>query len=157
VKVQVNGKGFTGGVGVTDKSGCVAFEVAPPGGGGDYTVKLLGAGSVTYVDPVGQTQVEKTQTGVKPGNRVLVPFADYDQAARLTVRVANLDSSVRHVFLEPMFAGGGNTLQEPIRDGLSATFRDLYPGSYLARAGSSEAVAVTLAPGDDSVVDLVIP
>jgi hypothetical protein len=157
VKVRISGLGAPGTTQITDPRGCVAFEVTPPAGGGDYDVQLLGADSATYVDHLGQSEPVKKQSGVIAGTSALVVLSNYDQAAHMTVTVLNSNPSIQHVFLEPMFSGGGDTIQEPVK-GVSATFSNLYPGSYVVRAGSSNPVAVTLTPGENRTgVEVMIP
>ncbi|MDR1186258.1 MAG: hypothetical protein LBK95_02175 [Bifidobacteriaceae bacterium] len=157
IKVTISGPGATGGVQTTDSRGCAAFEVAPPPAGADYDVQLLGHDAAPHVTPLGQSQPVKKQTGVTPGSSALVAFTNYDHAARMMVTVVGVNESVQQVVLEPMFSGGGDTIYGAISGG-TANFESLYPGSYVVRAGLSDPVAVTLAPGEYKTgVEVVIP
>jgi hypothetical protein len=157
VSVRVAGNGAPPVAQTTDHRGCAAFEVMPAAVGSDYEITLLGGHGAAYVDLLGQSQPVKQISEVVAGGAFLVKFTDYDKAAQLTVTVLNVNPSIHHVFLEPMFAGGGDTIQQPVK-GSAAAFTNLYPGSYVVRAGLAEPVAVALAPGENRTdLKVVIP
>jgi hypothetical protein len=154
VKVQVGGLGAPSAVHLTTQKGCAVFEVAPPPGGAEYEVRLLGGPSGVWVDGAGAHNPAQT-VALEAGQSKQVPFEAYDQAARLEVTVVNAPSSVGAVTLEPA-AGVANTHAQLIDpDTRQAVFEHVYPGTYFAKAGDASQM-VELAPGSNKAIELAV-
>jgi hypothetical protein len=151
VKVTVQGGNYNQ-VFTTNDVGCAAVPVFPSLTGTEYTVTLTKTG---YMTPNGPTPTE--QRIVMPGATEVFPFNEFDQAARLDVKIENWNESIWTATLDP--SSGGLVLRDAEVDELTQTakFEMVYPGTYSLKAGTSVPKSITLSPGESRSETVVIP
>jgi hypothetical protein len=143
---------------VTDKKGCVAFEVTPVAGAeDDYIATALGdSTSTTWVSEGGATEPTVEFTDIVPGDSRINPIKPYDKAATLTVQVSGEIGTVAAVNLSTSSSEPGT--QANIDETTNkAVFEHVYPGLYYVSASGLTPVPITLAPGSSESIELVFP
>jgi hypothetical protein len=139
--------------------GCVLFVVKPPTTGGDYVVTILGnTGGQAYVNLSSEVTETKTEYSVQPQQVRTIRFENYDQAASVTANVTlGGGGTADSVTLTPLGGTAGPVTATVV--GGVANFDAVYPTTYSVETQPTPCLpnSITVAPGENQTIDVVIP